>query len=105
MAIRALSPREFDRFNSARATVARYTDKAVEWFADDEGAVLGAIVYHQSNLEWSLVVLGRDRCGRFYALDRHSGLPVLDEARQLVVEKMAVALASGEPAWTPRAAA
>jgi hypothetical protein len=35
MAIRALSIREFDRFNSARATVARHTDRAVEWFADD----------------------------------------------------------------------
>jgi hypothetical protein len=105
MAIRALSPQEFDRFNSARAAVARYTDKAVEWFADDQGAVLGAIAYHQTNLEWSLVVLGRDRHGRFYTFDRQAGLPVLDEARHLVLEKMGVALASGEPAWAPRAAA
>jgi hypothetical protein len=95
MAIRSLSLREFDRFNAARATVARHTDQAVEWFADDTGTVLGAIAYHHLNLEWSLVVLGQDQQGEFYTFARDSGLLVLDEARRLVVEKMALALAGG----------
>ena len=96
MAIRALSIREFDRFNATRATVARHADKAVEWFADDTDAVLGAIAYHQSDLDWSFVVLGRDHLGTFRALDRAAGLQVLDDARRLVVEKMAMALATGD---------
>jgi hypothetical protein len=101
MTIHALSPWDFDRFNSARATVARHTDTAVEWFADDTGAVLGAIAYHHLNLEWSLVVLGKDRHGKFCTVEHDSGLHILDEARRLVVEKMAVALARRPvAAWT-----
>ena len=104
MAIRPLSIREFDRFNAARATVARHTDRAVEWFADDAGAVLGAIAYDQSDLEWSLVVLGRDPRGQFRAIDRNNGLRALDDARRLLVEKMAVALTT-DAVSSPRPAA
>ena len=94
MAIRALSLRETDRFNAARATVARHTAQAVEWFEDDGGDVLGAITYHHRDLEWSVLVLGRDSHGAFYTLDRDSGLHVLDAARRLVVKKMTTALTS-----------
>jgi hypothetical protein len=105
MAIHALTLKEFDRFNSARAIVASHTDRAVEWFADDTAAVLGAIAYHHLTLEWSLVVLGRDRHGSFYTFGRDTGLTVLDEARRIVVEKMAMALALRGQASKPRAAA
>ena len=94
MAIRALSLQECDRFNSARATLAGHTDRAVEWFADDAGAILGAIAYDQFDLEWSLVVVGQDNHGTFRALDRAAGLRVLDDARLLLIEKMATALAT-----------
>jgi hypothetical protein len=59
MTIRGLSLQECGRFNSARATVARYTNRAVEWFADDTGAVPGAIAYHHGDLDWSLVVVAQ----------------------------------------------
>ena len=99
MAIRALSLQECDRFNSARATVARHTDKAVEWFADDANAVLGAIAYHHFDLEWSFVVVGRDNHGQYRALDRDAGLRDLDYARRRLVEKMALALVTGDQAF------
>ena len=83
MAIRALSAQEFARFNAARGTVTLHTDKAVEWFADDAGAV----TYQQSDLAWSLVVLGRDHHGNLRALDRDAGLHDLDDARRVLVEK------------------
>jgi hypothetical protein len=105
MAIRALSPRDFDRFNSTRATLARFTDKAVEWFTDDAGAVLGAIAYHHDDLEWSSVVLGPDNHGGFRALNRDAGLRVLDDARRLVVEKMAIASRAGDQVLPRREAA
>jgi hypothetical protein len=91
MAIHALSLQEFARLNAARATVARHTDNAVEWFADDADAVLGAIAYEHSDLQWSLVVLRRDQRGQFRALDRDDGLRVLDDARRVLVEKMTLA--------------
>jgi hypothetical protein len=93
MSIRALSIREPDRFNEARTTVARHIDHAVEWFADDGGAVLGAIAYHHFTLEWSLVVLQRDRGGEFRACGCDAGLRVLADVRRILVERMALAAA------------
>jgi hypothetical protein len=91
VAIRALTIQEFDRYRSARATLARVTDQAVEWFADDAGVVLGAIAYHRFQLDWSFIVLGRDHGGGFRAIARETGLRDLGEARRLLVEKMATA--------------
>jgi hypothetical protein len=105
MAIRALSPREFDQFNAARARVARHTDQAVEWFADDTGTVLGAIAYHHLDLDWSLVVLRRNGDGTFRASDRATGLCVLDDARRLLLDKMETACAISDPVVAAPAAA
>jgi hypothetical protein len=91
MAIRALCLQDFDRFNSARARMARHTDQAVEWFADDTETVLGAIAYHHLTLDWSLVVLRRDGDGPFRAMYRAAGLCVLDDTRRLVLEHMETA--------------
>lgn len=91
MTIRALSLQEFARFNAARARVARHTDQAVEWFADDAGTLLGAIAYHHLNLDWSLVVLRRDDDGTFQAIYRAAGLRILDDARCLLIEQMETA--------------
>jgi hypothetical protein len=104
MVIRALSLRETDRFNAARASVARHTAHAVEWFADDAGEVLGAITYDHRELEWAVMVLGRDVSGAFQPLDGDSGLRVLDAARRLLVEKMAMALPPDGPAASAFAA-
>jgi hypothetical protein len=96
MAIRPLCLQEFDRFNSVRARVARHTDQAVEWFADDTDGVLGAIAYHHLALDWSLVVLRRHGDGTFRAIDRVAGLCVLEDARGLLVEKMERARAADD---------
>jgi hypothetical protein len=91
--------------DSARAAVAPHTDKAVEWFADDTGAVLGAIAYHHCDLEWSFVVFGETSTARSV---RFIGTPVcasFDDARRLLVEKMAMAAATGDQGSSPRPAA
>jgi hypothetical protein len=91
MTIRALSLREFDQFNAARARVARHTDQAVEWFADDTSTILGAIAYHHLALDWSLVVLKQNSDGTFRAVERAAGLRVLDDARRMLIAKMTIA--------------
>jgi hypothetical protein len=80
----------------------RLTDKAVEWFADDMGAVLGAIAYNERDLDWSFVILGRDNHGQFCVLDRDVGLYDLNDARRLLVEKMAHAVAIGPQVSLPQ---
>jgi hypothetical protein len=102
MAIRTLSLQEFDRVRSARTTMAqRLTNRAVEWFTDDKGAVLGAIAYDEHDLDWSFVMLGRDHHGKFRALDRDVGLGDLADARRLLVDKMAEAVALGKRLFPP----
>ena len=105
MAIRALSLREFKQFNATRARVARHTDQAVEWFANDNETVLGALAYHHLSLDWSLVVLRRNSDDTFRASDRAAGLSVLDDARRLLLDKMEVACAATDPVVASRAAA
>jgi hypothetical protein len=93
MAIRTLSLQEFDRFRSARTTMARrLTERAVEWFAHDTGSVLGALTYDERDLDWSFVILGRNTDGKFCAVDRHIGVEALEDARRLLVETMALAV-------------
>ena len=55
------------------------------------------LAYDHFDLEWSLVVLGRDDHGQFRALDRDGGMHVLDDARRVLVEKMALATGSRVP--------
>jgi hypothetical protein len=102
MPIRALSFHDCDRFNAARAAVARHTDTAVEWFVDDTGTVLGAVAYHHRALDWSFLVLQRTTHGGFRALDGDAGLCALDEARCELMKRMARAVAASDHQWLPR---
>jgi hypothetical protein len=97
MAIRALSRQEFDRFRSAQRTLASLTRKAVEWFADDTGDVIGAIAdHHGSDLNWSFVALGRHLDGNFRVFALDFGFPSADDARRLLFAKMETALGTDE---------
>jgi hypothetical protein len=89
MAIRALTIQEFDQIRSARSALARATNDAVEWFADDTGLVIGAIAYHQVLLDWSFIVFERDNRGGFRSVACEVALRDLGEARRLLVENMA----------------
>jgi hypothetical protein len=92
MAIGALTMREFNRFRSARWTLIRLTDQAVEWSTDNAGAVLGAIVCQQFQLDWSFIIAwARDSVGKCREIARDTGLPELSEVRRCFVEKIAMA--------------
>src|SRR5687768_13931429 len=93
MAIRALFRQEFDRFSASQSVLDDLTSKAVEWFADDTGAVLGAIAHHVSDLNWSFVVLGRNHHADFRAIYLDFGFWNADDARGVLFKKMESALA------------
>jgi hypothetical protein len=93
MAIRALSRQEFNWFGSARSAFARVTSNAVEWFTDDADSVFGAIVYQECARDWSFIIVTHDTYGDFRALDRHSGLHTVDEARRVLSARMETATA------------
>jgi hypothetical protein len=97
VAIRALFRQEFDRFSSAQSALDDLTSRAAEWFADDSGAVLGAIAHYETDLNWSYVVLGRDHHGRFRPRCLDFGFWNCDDARRQLVAKMETALATAIP--------
>jgi hypothetical protein len=96
MAIRAVSRKEFDGFQPTRLPIADLRCEEVEWFADDDGIVIGVITRDSSDRDWSIAVLGRDtRRGTFRAFDADVSFRRLDIARLLLVAKMEMALATG----------
>jgi hypothetical protein len=104
MAVRALFRQEFDRFASAQsAALADLTHRAVEWFAEDAGVIFGAIAHHESDLNWSFIVLGRNDQDQFHTLYLDFGFWNCDEARRMLLAKME-SLADGEPVLAPRSA-
>jgi hypothetical protein len=96
MAIRALSRQEFDRFGSPNWTLARLTDHAIAWFADDAAPIVGAIAPHGSDRDWSFVILKRDRYGKVRALDLTFGIRDPEAARHRLFERMTTALEASE---------
>jgi hypothetical protein len=92
MSIRTLSREECDRFGSADAALTLVTTNAVAWFADDAGVVLGALVYGESNFDWSCVMLGRDAAGVFHTLGTDVGLRSHNEARRFLLDRMRAAV-------------
>jgi hypothetical protein len=102
MAIRAVSQEEFDRFHPTRIPVADIAIEEVEWFADDDGIVLGVITRISTDRDWSIAVLGRDtRRGSFRAFDADANFGKLDTARMLLFAKMEMALATGRTIFPP----
>lgn len=97
MPIRAVSRQEFDRFQPTRLPVADFPIEEVEWFADDDGIVIGVITRFSSDeSDWSIAVLGRDtKRGTFRAFDADANFGKLDSARVILLSKMEMALATG----------
>jgi len=96
VAIRAVSQQEFDRFQPTRIPLADLIIEEVEWFADDDGIVIGVITRIASDRDWSIAVLGRDtKRGPFRAFDADANFGELETTRRLLFVKMEMALATG----------
>jgi hypothetical protein len=86
---------EFDGYNPARAPESEEIFEETEWFADDDGVVIGLIARDKSDQDWFVGVLGRDERGTFRAIDVESCIENIDAARIQLIEKMEEALATG----------
>jgi hypothetical protein len=76
-------------------------DEPGEWFADDAGGILGAIVYHSFSLDWSLIVLRINREGKCSSIDRNECFVTPGEARRLLLEQMAIVVETAPEASQP----
>src|SRR5260221_10364508 len=96
MGIRPVSRTEFDEYGPARAPESEAVFDETEWFADDDGVVIGLIALDKSDRDWFIGVLGRDERGIFRAFDVESCIENIDDARVQLIKKMEDALSTGE---------
>jgi hypothetical protein len=96
MGIRSVSRDEFDAYDPVRAENVDEIVEETEWFADDDGVVIGVIALDKADQDWLIAVLGRDARGDFRAIDVESCITKIDEARSQLLAMMERALATGE---------
>jgi hypothetical protein len=101
MPVRYVSKKQFDTFGPPR--VDETISEEVEWFADEEGVVIGIITREKANSNYSIAILGRDQHGTFHAFDTDTGLETVNTARRQLFVKMERALTTGAKVFPRRA--
>ena len=88
--IREISRFEFDTLFPSRPTLESYTGPLVQWFADNENNILGAID-HERTGTWSYVVLKRNPDGAVRVVEINENLVTQAAARLELFQKMEIA--------------
>jgi hypothetical protein len=96
MGIRPVSRGAFDAYDPVRAENIDEIVEETEWFADDDGIVIGVIALDKADQDWLIAVLGRDGHGDFRAINVESCIRTIDEARSQLLAMMEKALSTGE---------
>ena len=96
MGVRSVSRGEFDAYDPVRSENVEEVLEETEWFADDDGIVIGVIAKDKADQDWFIAVLGRDVRGDFRAIDVESCIRNIDEARSQLLAMMEKKLATGE---------
>ena len=100
MPVRYVSKKQFDAFGAPRVDEA--ISEEVEWFADDQGVVIGVITREKAHPNYSIAILGRDQHGTFHAFETDTGLKTVDTARRQLFAKMQLALTTGAKVFPRR---
>jgi len=95
MPIRLISRQDFDRFEPFRAAEAEQLFEEVEWFADEDGVLIGLLARDRADDDWAYVVLGRDQQGRFRAFENEVSFLEREEARHQLISLMEHVLTAG----------
>jgi hypothetical protein len=67
----------------------------IEWFSDSIARVLGTVIHDLVDDDFSYVVLGRDECGLFRAIDLRASIKSQEQAGEALREKMKEHLRTG----------
>ena len=100
--IRSITREQFDAFGPYRASEAELILDELEWFADDEGIVIGLIALDKADHDHFVGVLARDQRGTFRAIDVDSCIAEIGVARTELMRRMEQVLATGETVFPQR---
>lgn len=93
--IRKIPKARFEALSYARVPLVKIISDEVEWFANEENTILGAILVDTTDHDYVAAVLGRDEAGVFRWIDGLAGIYSIDEARSTLIEKMSLQSGTG----------
>ena len=90
MAIGPISKSQFETLQPENQPLAKLRLDQHEWFADERGNILGAVVFDPAEEEWGWAALARDPAvpGGFRVVRLQGRLATQDEGRQRLREMM-----------------
>jgi hypothetical protein len=95
VSINTIPRAEFDRFKPLRHPEAESVFEETEWFADEQGVVLGVLARDRADGDWAYAVLGRDERGVFRAFENEVSIMRRDDARHQLIGTMERAVSTG----------
>ena len=81
MQFRPITKQQFDALQVDGKPMYRLRVEEREWFSDETGNLLGAIVFDPHEECWAWVMLGQDEQRQFRLIHMEGNLPSWDEAR------------------------
>jgi len=91
MHLRKISRTEFDKLFPNRSLLEAYTGELVEWFANEENNILGAIDHEQETGTWSYVVMKKNPEGELLVSELNENIISRPAAEAELFRKMEAA--------------
>lgn len=86
--MRQISKARFEALSYARIPFVKLISEDIEWYSNDNNAVLGTILLDKIDHDYVAIVLGRDEAGVFRYIDQEHSIPEISDARSMLLEKM-----------------
>ncbi len=93
--MRKICKARFEALSYARIPLVKRISEEIEWYTNDNNAVLGAILHDKNDNDFVALVLGRDEAGVFRWIDGQVSIAAIGSARTTLIEKMSSASADG----------
>jgi len=86
--MRRISKARFEALSYARVPLVKMISEDIEWYSNDNNAVLGTILLDKIDDDHVAMVLGRDEAGVFRCIDAKVSIQTIAEARDILLEKI-----------------
>jgi hypothetical protein len=87
-AVRNISKARFEALSYARAPLVKIMSDEIEWYSNDNNAVLGTILLDNIDNDHVAMILGRDEAGVFRCIDAKVSIRTITEAREVLSAKI-----------------
>jgi hypothetical protein len=86
--LKKISKSHFAVLGMARLHYVNQIYEELEWWADEDERVIGAVVFDKIDEDWSCMIMGRSATGIFRGIDQRIELPSLASARANLKERL-----------------